>query len=105
MKEPGEGSTKLRATYKCDPASTRQLLHEFLCTKMHRGFFYSLNVRGADERSLEAWYLATKARQGEPYDSLVTSRRGWLADTHSQDPCARYTARAPRSLGADGFAI
>jgi hypothetical protein len=27
------------------------------------------------------WYLATKARQGEPYDSLVTSRRGWLADT------------------------
>ena len=22
-----------------------------------------------------------------------------------QDPCTRYTARAPRSLGADGFAI
>jgi len=82
------------------------------------------------------WYLATKGRQGEPYDSLLTSRRGWLADTlaralqadiamqradtiaeinslsaeadiflNSQDPCTRYTARSPRSLGAEGFAI
>ena len=24
---------------------------------------------------------------------------------NSQDPCSRYTARAPRSLGTDGFAI
>jgi hypothetical protein len=82
------------------------------------------------------WYTATKASQGEPYDSLLTSRRGWLADTlaralqadiamqradtiaeinslsaeadiflNSQDPCTRYTARSPRSLGAEGFAI
>jgi hypothetical protein len=27
------------------------------------------------------WYLATKERHGEPYDSLLSSRRGWLADT------------------------
>jgi hypothetical protein len=82
------------------------------------------------------WYLVAKAKQGAPYDSLLTSRRGWLADTlaralqadiamqradtvaeisslsaeadiflNSQDPCTRYTARSPRSLGAEGFAI
>ncbi|MDQ2667277.1 MAG: hypothetical protein M3Z05_14860 [Gemmatimonadota bacterium] len=30
------------------------------------------------------WYLATKAKHGEPSDSLISTRRGWLTDTLAQ---------------------